>query len=344
MDTQGHTPLQIAQARSHTYDLLSRLYQHGLTAEEMPFVRAIPELVATLPPSESYDAEEMDEMAADHYDILQTNVFPYQSIFLDTEGLVGGSVAESVLAFYGQVGFAVPDADSPAPDYVGLQLTCLGWLSAAEADARQDEQTAQVSRMRHLQRRLLDEHLLRWLFPLTQAIRQQGHAFYTALADLTLAMVVAHRGELTDDLPVGQTEFTLTSAPDLLDNQKTGLKEIAGYLLLPAYSGIFLSRKDIEHLARRHNLPRGFGSRLQMLTNLLRAAANYDALSALLDDLSTLLEGWRSFYSDYLEAVQPIAAINAVWLQRIEMTQEVIGRVQQAALAEQAQPEEESTS
>ena len=332
MNAQGDIAAQKARACSHTYYLLSHLYLRGLTAGLLPFIQAIPELTVALPPDFSDDASALDELAADHYDILQTNVFVHESYFLDSEGLIGGSVAEQLLGFYHQTGFEPPLTDTSGPDHFSLQLACLGWLCSAEADAHDDDQSGPANRMRNLQRRFLDEHLLRWLLPLTQAIRQQGHPFYTSLADITFEMVLAHRTNLSDDLMVTQqTSFALPSAPDLLDDQKTGLKEVAAYLLTPAYSGIFLSRKDIEMLARRQKIPRGFGNRLQMFTNLLRATASHDLFDSLLDDLASQLQSWQILYTRHLTAIEPLATISAIWLERLNTTHSIINRLRDEA-------------
>ncbi|MHC4235763.1 MAG: molecular chaperone TorD family protein [Planctomycetota bacterium] len=311
---------QIAEARSRTYQLLSQLYLHGVTARVLPFVQAIPELSAALPPRVD---QNLDEMAADHYDVLGKNVFAYESIFLDTEGLVGGRTTDSVLGFYRQSGFHLEPHNSEAPDHIGLQLLFLNWLTKALTDSP----GVKMSRVRSLQQQFLDQHLLRWLLPLVQAIRQQSHPFYTALTDLTRDMLLAHRADLSNALLADRLDFALPPTLPLLDDEKVGLKEIASFLLIPAHNGVYLSREDIERLARRQRLPRGFGSRQQMLTNLLHAAVAYDSLDALLGDLSALLDDWRASYHDYLDAPPPVPAIGAVWIERLSGTQEMLDRL-----------------
>ena len=107
------TPSQLALARSRTYDLLGRLALGGLTAEQLPYVEAIPELAATLPAR-----FEADEAAADHQQIFGFNVYPHESIFLDPTGLLGGPVAETVLLDYRQAGFP-EQIDSDMADHLG---------------------------------------------------------------------------------------------------------------------------------------------------------------------------------------------------------------------------------
>ena len=122
----------MALARHHTYTLFSRLFLEGVTAELRPFLPPIPELAAVLP--EPFDA---DESAATHHYLFQLNLFPYESIFLATDGLLGGPVTNKVQQQYEQSGFIV-DASATSPDHIGHELAFLAFLCGAEADVWKD--------------------------------------------------------------------------------------------------------------------------------------------------------------------------------------------------------------
>ncbi|HFQ92410.1 MAG TPA: hypothetical protein ENK32_00240, partial [Anaerolineae bacterium] len=98
-------PTEIAQARSRSYQLLSRLFLQGVTPEILSMVQAAPELAAALP-----DPVDFDELAAVHYQLFGMNVFPYESIFLDDSGLLGGRVTDGVIRSYGRFGFTADTA------------------------------------------------------------------------------------------------------------------------------------------------------------------------------------------------------------------------------------------
>jgi TorA maturation chaperone TorD len=274
-------------ARSRSYDLFGRLALEGLTAEQLPYVEAIPELAATLPPQ-----FEADEAAADHQHLFGFNVYPHESIFLDPAGLLGGPVAETVLLDRRQAGFA-GQIDSDMADHLGQELRHLALLCDLEASARHNKLNDVVRRMSGLQREFLDRHLLRWLPALFLSIEKQGQSFYTALIHLLLDVSLAHRADLSS---TPAAEFFLPDPPELLAQKGTGLKEIAAYVLAPPYSGIYLSRDDISRLAREQELPRGFGNRQQMLLNLWRSAAAYDGLEANLDALQAFVSSWHDAY------------------------------------------------
>jgi TorA maturation chaperone TorD len=312
-----------ALARGRAYSLFGRLFQHGLTPEVSAPVQAIPELAAAVPGLNAAGGADFDSLAADHYALFGLNVFPYESIFLDVESNLGGPVAGEVMAFYQQAGFQVFQSGEN-PDHIRLELGLLAFLSSAEAEAWGDGLEAVALRLRELQRRFLDVHLLPWLPGLTQAIRQQGAAFYTALADLTLELAGEHRAGLAGGASAASPGFELPPAPDVLANEKTGLKEIASFLLSPAYSGMYLSREDISRLASRLGVPRGFGSREQMLTNLLRTAADYEGLPPLVEGLYSLAEDWTGFYKALSGDLRSLAPFAAPWLERLHGTRALL--------------------
>lgn len=278
-------------------------------------MEALPQLAASLPAA--FDA---DEAAADHHQLFVLNVYPYEAIFRDGGGLLGGPVAETVAARYRQAGYA-PDTAASSPDHAGYELGFLAFLCGAEADALRDGLPAVVERVRGLQRNFLGQHLLAWLAPLVVTIRQQGHLFYTALGDLTLALADEHSTALG-----GMPEaWTLPAAPPLLEQEKTGLKQIAGYLLAPVNSGLYLSRDDISALGRAVALPRGFGGRQQMLANLLRAAAQYEMVGTLVGELQRIAGRWQAAYQTL--ASTALAPYAAAWEERAGETRRLLAEV-----------------
>lgn len=308
-------PQQSALARHRSYRLLSRLFLEGLTEALQPTVAALPQLAASLPAA--FDA---DEAAADHHELFVLNVYPYEAIFRDDEGLLGGRIAETVVGQYQQAGYA-PDTAASSPDHIGYELGFLAFLCGAEADAWRDELPAVAERVRGHQRAFLGQHLLAWLAPLVMSIRQQGHAFYTALGELALALADEHATAL-GGLPEA---WALPAAPPLLDAEKTGLKQIAGYLLTPVNSGLYLSRDDISALARAVELPRGFGGRQQMLANLLRAAAQYETVGTVAGKLQEIAGRWQASYQGLADTA--LAPYAAAWEERAAQTERLLGEI-----------------
>ncbi len=311
--TQFVDKRQGALAYSRLYDLCGQLYLDGLTTETLAIVQALPDLADKLPvPLEA------DGVAAAYQELFAFNLLPFESIFLGHEGLLNSDHSAAVRAAYGAVGYQ-PTQRAGAADHLGVELGLLAHLCAAEADGWADGQVAIAQRMQHEQQEFLQAHLLRWLAPCAVAIGRHDHPFFAELATITVALVAAHHGMLTAEqgTPVA---WQLPTPPVLLADPKSSLHDIATFLVTPAYSGLFLSRYIINQLGRQQRLPRGFGSRAQMVTNLLRTAAQYEALPALLATLRTELLRWQKDYQALLAVHPTLTPFVQPWLRRIAET------------------------
>lgn len=293
--------------------LLSRLLLEGVTEELLPYLQKIDPLASLLP-----DPFHADDAAAVHYHIFGFNVFAFESVFLGQSACgeplhIGGEQSRRVAQFYRATGFS--PAAGPGPDHIACELELMASLCGAEADAWEDGLPKVAQQMQERQRDFLQVHLLRWLPALNEAIRNQGYPFYHAIADLAGDLVMSHALFLLLPAP---PDAWLPHSPQLLEDEKTGVKEIAHFLTTPSLSGFYLSRKTCEDLARELNLPRGFGSRRQLVENLIRAAAQYGAGDRLLAALAAHADGWAQMFqsstpSDLRAYVQP-------WQQRATAT------------------------
>ncbi|MFN2106681.1 MAG: molecular chaperone [Candidatus Promineifilaceae bacterium] len=299
------TPHELALARSRTYRLFGLLFLRGIDEQTRPTLPAVPEL------AQLAAGLEENEAAAEHYQLTAVSVFPYESIFLDPSGLLGGDVSERVSAIYAQNGFE-PPADA---DHIGSELTFLSHLCAAEAQAWSHGENSAASLWHSRQQAFLAAHLLTWLPPLAAAVDLAGSAFYGRLANLTLELAADHLNmEAAHRHPLA-----LPAAP-VLAGEDSGLKDIARYLVTPPYSGLFLSRSAISDIARAHSLPRGFGDRAQLLTNLLRTAGQYDLAAAVTADLSALWTTWADIYRTQQNAHPDLTPWILPWQERVEQT------------------------
>lgn len=314
------TPDSAALARERTYRLFSQLFLRGLSSSLLPLVRSVPGLAEAAAGHYTSEADvEPDVAAADHHRLFRFNLFPFQSIFLDPSGLLGGAESDRVRQSYRQSGYTIKD--DAGPDHVGHELGLLAFLCGAERDAWEDGEEAVVREMRQRQREFLQEHLLPWIFPLALAVRQQGNDFYASLADLTLELVYDHAVALGRDggLPTAE-EGRLPEPPPLLEESETGLKDIASYLTTTPYAGLFLTRDAIGRLGRALEIPRGFGDRQQTLVNLMRSAAQYDAFPSLLQALQDVAGEWAAAYERREEAMPALAPFCRPWRARVEKT------------------------
>ena len=319
------TTCETARARSHAYRIFSQLFDAGATGETLPAVHLIPELSAA-----AAELADPDLAAAVHQRLFGFNVFAHESMFLSPDALLGGPISEGVAQFMLQAGF--DPGSSQNADHIARELALLAFLCDGEAGALRDQQTGEAEGMRAIQRDFLDGHLLRWLPGLDLAIRQQEEPFYAALASLTLELALDQRADLGDAPLNADIHFDLPAAPDPLSNQQAGLSEVAATLLVTAHSGIYLSRDDIGRLGRQHNLPTGFGSRRIMLTNLLRSAAEFDAIGALTESMLAIADRWQAGYSALIDhPALAVQAIGQTWSQRVASTHRLLSQLAEAA-------------
>ena len=339
-----------ATARSRGYLLLGRLFLRGVTDDVLDHVRAVEPLADHVSafPTDADGELDRDEAGAAHHDVFGFNVFPYQSTFIDETSRAGGDETERVADFYREAGFPLVQT-AESPDHVGVELNFLGFLSKMEAENTGPDAEA----ARDFSRRFLDEHLLQWFTALRHALHVHEHPFYRALADVTAEMLIDHRRALAGDGGVTPTftrdaDDTARHAPrppsaqpdpkgtDMLDDERTGLRDIAEYLLVPAHAGIYLSRATIRALSRTGNLPAGFGARDDMMSNLLNSAADYDGLERLTDLLiahtADTRAAWEAFGAEIPDLTGPIAD---KWIGRLDDTEQLFDEIRSAAVQQQ---------
>lgn len=125
-------------------------------------------------------------------------VTPYEAVYRDervvddrvVRGLLMGPSTLAIRALYREAGVEVAAEVLELPDHVGLELACMAVLCEAEAQARQGDETEAVARARALQRRLLEDHLLRWVPSLCARVHASAPGpFYRGLASLTEAFL-----------------------------------------------------------------------------------------------------------------------------------------------------------
>ena len=319
-----HTAGDAALARHHSYALFSGLFLKGLTVPFLMHVRAIPALAKALPPVIVPDVE-----AADHYHLFGFNLFPYESIFIDDAGLLGGRVTEAVSRTLSATGFMVNTA-SAAADHIGYELAFMAFLSMREATAWARADHFLANETREIQHGFLHTHLLPWLPAFAVALQRHRQPFYDALGALTLDFVNAHAAELprredSENLyqPISQSPMRSCKSSE----GKSGLYELATFMTTPAFSGLHLSRDRITGLARELQLPHGFGSRRDMLLTLLQTAERYESLSKLLQSLRHETAAWQKSYEAFATQSPSLRPYFISWSERVAAAGDLLERM-----------------
>lgn len=242
---------------------------------------------------------------------------PNAAIYLGPDGMLGGVAADRVAGFWRAMRLPVPTE----PDH----LVALLGLYAALVDAEQDEPSRPRRTLRrHARAALLHEHLTSWLPAYTHAMTDGGPEPYAAWAALLREALLAEAADLGPPEP---TPAHLRSVPPA--DTGGGLDDLLAGLLVPARSGIVLTRAHLA-AAARHN---GLGVRLGNRTTILRTLIGQDPV-AVLGALSEQARHWQARHRADQPAIGPAAGH---WANRAAATAELLAA---AARPREAQPRE----
>ena len=269
-------------ARGRAYDLLGTALLDGLRPDRIAHFRAVPALSKHI--DESPDP---DRWAAAHHTAFGLEIPPFESVFVSESGHMDDGT--TIRQAHAQGGFGGARPDVP-PDHAGTGLSYLSWLSAVEADAIEDGQDGACTHAQALARSFIDAHLGRWLPALAvgAATSPDIHPFFVSAVSLASELVADHRSSLQP----AATPWDLPAIPDPLADPKTRLADLARYLTTPSRSGGLLTRGALASVGRATAVPKGFGSRTLMLTNLMSSAAELRQLHDVLQGLGAVVGQW----------------------------------------------------
>lgn len=139
---------------------------------------------------EPEDAE-LDELAADYAGIYLTHALrasPYESVWIDEEGLAMQEPMFQIRGFYERHGLRVQDWRKRSDDHLVLQLQFISHLMSNDAELTEVAV-------------FLDEHLLRWIDEFAVRVASRcATAFYAGLGAITAAYLDEFRELLAEIL------------------------------------------------------------------------------------------------------------------------------------------------
>lgn len=281
--------------------LLSRLWLREPDSLALAAARELPSLA---------HADEPGVMAPAYTDLFLLNVYPYGTAFTDPSGELNGPAAWQAARRYEDRSFRPPELfEVGAPDHVGL---CLGFLDHLARTGQEDRE--------------FTSWLLEWVPICCLAVEREpsAHPFYRDVAAATRRHVLENIPE-----PLSRAWEPEDSAPGSADTEEEeiGLSHILRFLLVPARSGLFLSRARLGGLAREAGMRLPFGSRFDVARMLFRAAGEDGGVGAVLDLLEEELAVWEAAYRAWAEEHSRWAPPAARWLQRTGETGRLIAQM-----------------
>ena len=195
---------------------------------------------------------------AEHGRVVAQQRYPYASVYLGAEGMMGGDARDRIAGFRRALG--TPDRE---PDHLA---SLLGLLAALDEWQREEDDPARQALLAQARVTLAWEHLASWTGPYLASFDGCGTAFYEAWASL-LGEALARLGrEMTfpDYLPAA-----LRAAPGLADPRRDGGAAFMAALLAPVCSGVIVLRDDLVRLGDEAGLACRAGERRYVLNSFL---------------------------------------------------------------------------
>jgi TorA maturation chaperone TorD len=253
--------------------------------------------------------------ASAYTELFVFQLYPYASVYVGAEGMLGGEARDRVAGFLAAVGHDVP----AEPDHLALLLGAYAGLCEAErdeGDARRRE------RVRSARRALLWEHLLSWLPVYLDKVGRVAPRFYRRWAETLRAALDAEAAELGARGPL---PLHLREAPAFADPREAAPEEFLKTLLAPARSGLIVVRDDIARAARELGTGARAGERLFALRSLMGQDA-----AGTLDWLAREAEDWHALH---LRRRAAHGAVADWWAARAASTAKLLRELKDEAVA-----------
>ena len=222
--------------------------------------------------------------ASEYSDIFLFQLYPYGSVHLGSEGMLGGEARDRIAGFWSAVG-RVPPAE---PDHLAALLGLYVELAEGESELHGAERALSIES----RRALLLEHLAPWVFALLHRICELTSGVYSAWAAL-LGDVL--REEVIAATPKGQglMPLHLRVAEDFPDPRVEGAPHFLGAILSPIRSGMIVTRADLARISGELELGLRAGERRYALEHLL-AQEPISVLRALAQEAARQAETHRA--------------------------------------------------
>jgi TorA maturation chaperone TorD len=265
------------------------------------------------------EALELGELPGeDEYtELFIFQLYPYASVYLGAEGMIGGEARDRVAGFWRALG-QLPPAE---PDHLSVMLALyarLVELETNESDARRRES------WHGARRAFLWEHLLSWL-PAVYLTKLFSLAtpFYSRWGVLLM------RTLLEEASVVGRQErlsLHLREAQGLIDPRSDNVEDFLQSILTPVRSGMILTRADLTRAARKLGLSVRMGERKFILKSLFAQDAH-----GIFDWLIEEADLWGERHHNHRGALEEIARS---WEEKTEATVTLLAELRAGMKAE----------
>ena len=194
---------------------------------------------------------------AEHTEVFVLNCPPYASVYLGTQGGLGGEAADRAAGFWRAIGLAPP----AEPDHLTTLFGLYASLGEAAADTRAAATADALTRARHA---LCWEHLWPWLPGYLDAVADLGAPGLAPWARLARRALLAERGAH----PGGWLPLALRDAPEP-GPVPGNLDALLDLVISPVRCGFILTRRSLAAGAKAAGTGYRIGERRFTLRALL---------------------------------------------------------------------------
>jgi hypothetical protein len=212
-----------------------------------------------------------------HAELFDLQLWPYASVYLGTEGMLGGDARDRIAGFWRALHWSPP----AEPDHLA---TLLGlYASLCDLEVAEPDPARQVL-WREARRALLWEHMLSWMMPYLSKVEEVASPFYCGWAAMLRAALLTEADALSAYEYAPQHLRTMVGLPD---PEVDGARCFIQGILAPARSGMIIVRADLLRAARELGTSPRVGERRFVLETMMSQDA-----AGMLSWLATEARGW----------------------------------------------------
>jgi TorA maturation chaperone TorD len=150
--------------------------------------------------AEAFAAADLKDLLVDYTRLflgpMEILAKPYGSVWLTNEKTLMQDSTMSLLDLYAEGGFEMDEGFRELPDHVAAELEFLYLMLFRENEAQHSSEPDSFAKAAGLKRRLLDQHLGRWIGLFSAAVGEHAESdFYRRLGETTAYFVGVTAGE-----------------------------------------------------------------------------------------------------------------------------------------------------
>jgi len=200
---------------------------------------------------------------ADYTELFSFALYPYASVYLGPEGMLGGEARDRIAGFWRALGLVPPEE----PDHLAVLLALYAQL--VERVAEEDDPLRRAA-IENARAAFFWEHLASWLPVYLAKAQTLAHGAYAQWAQVLAATLEAEAVELPRPaaLPLHLREVASLADGDV-GGGNGGDDGLVAALLAPARTGLILVRADLRRIAEAMGIALRQGERRYALDALL---------------------------------------------------------------------------